>query len=335
MARSSIWPKGWQLRAGHLAAGLCILALAWAAAWGWGAHNRTQAQTRFDELAQHSTRLLIHQIEGYEKAVRSARGVVSAAGEHGIARSTFRRYQESRDMEREFPGARGFGFIRRVPALAESAFVRAARADGWPEFAVRQLTAHDGERYVIQYIEPVQPSRQAVGLDIASEADRKEAAERAMRTGEATLTAPITLVEESGKTEHAFLLLLPVYRPVGAPRTAAERMEATFGWTYMPLVIDEVIARANVREDLIELSLGDIGATGESREFYASPGAAHGEGVAPRPMTRSVAPVFGRQWEIRARARPAFVAQLDQVQPHTVFTQVVAMGVLAACSAGR
>ncbi len=78
----------------------------------------------------------------------------------------FERYARSRDFDREFPGARGFGFIRRVPVQAEDAFLQAARAET-SGFAIRQLAAHDGERFVIRYVEPLARNREAIGLDVA------------------------------------------------------------------------------------------------------------------------------------------------------------------------
>ena len=50
----------------------------------------------------------------YEYGLRGARGVV-AVTQPTSSRALFRRYAEGRDIDREFPGARGFGYIRRVP----------------------------------------------------------------------------------------------------------------------------------------------------------------------------------------------------------------------------
>ncbi len=80
----------------------------------------------------------------YEYAVRGARGAVAAAGEAGITRDSFLRYASTRDIGREFPGARGFGFIRRVPAVDEAAFSAGARRDGALDFRIRQLRRMTG-----------------------------------------------------------------------------------------------------------------------------------------------------------------------------------------------
>ncbi|MEI8635044.1 CHASE domain-containing protein, partial [Vibrio sp. PP-XX7] len=74
----------------------------------------------------------------YQYGLRGARGAVMTAGENGITRDLFNRYSKTRDIDiDEFPGARGFGFIRRVPVDAEMHFVHQARADDWPDFTIR------------------------------------------------------------------------------------------------------------------------------------------------------------------------------------------------------
>ena len=77
----------------------------------------------------------------------------------------------------------------------EAAFLARAKNDDWPDFNIRQLTPHSGEKYVIEYIEPIDRNRAAVGLDIASEAYRKEAADAAAQAKIAT-DAALTATEE-------------------------------------------------------------------------------------------------------------------------------------------
>ena len=48
----------------------------------------------------------------YQYGLRGARGAVIVAGVDDITAEQFKTYSASRDIETEFPGARGFGFIR-------------------------------------------------------------------------------------------------------------------------------------------------------------------------------------------------------------------------------
>ena len=310
-----------------LVASLCgVLALAGAAAW-WQAHrNRTEASERFDALAEHVATEVSTRMQTYEYGLRGARGVeLTAPGQHA-QREAFARYAASRDIKTEFPGARGYGLIRRVPQAHESAFVAAARRDGWPNFSVRQLEPHAGERYVIEFVEPIDNNSQAVGLDVASEANRRQAAEAAMRSGQATLTGPITLVQASGAPARAFMLLLPIYRPGAAVATAAEREAAAIGWSFAPLVIDDVLKGLQHDTRLYALSLRDV-AGADTHTFYATPHSATDATIGLQ-QRRSLA-IFGRTWQAELRATPAFVQSLRQPRPASTALAAATLGAMA------
>ena len=55
----------------------------------------------------------------------NARASGAFYGGAAVTRQQFEAYIESRDSTSEFPGARGFGFIRRVPKADEAAFLAA------------------------------------------------------------------------------------------------------------------------------------------------------------------------------------------------------------------
>ncbi|MGL4995817.1 MAG: CHASE domain-containing protein, partial [Deefgea sp.] len=155
----------------------------------------------------------------------------------------FRTYMATRKLVDEFPGALGFGFIRRVAPHELESFV-AEQQMYRPEFAVKSLGVNTGSHFIIQYIEPLAPNRKAVGLDIASEASRKSAALLAMQTGEMAMTAPIKLVQ-AGKTETGFLILLPYYlRPLEGVEYGSlkDREDLLVGWVYAPVLMSQLVA---------------------------------------------------------------------------------------------
>jgi len=124
--------------------------LAW---WVHGSNQRLYAErlaTLTDEIAQQVER----NFGLYAYGLRGARGAVIAAGGEAVTRQVFASYMDTRDLAREFPGALGFGFIRRIPRDDEARFLARARAEGATDFKVRELAAHAGERFVIQYIYP-------------------------------------------------------------------------------------------------------------------------------------------------------------------------------------
>ncbi|MDR6673675.1 CHASE domain-containing protein [Xanthomonas sp. 1678] len=328
MSKNHWTPAAGPARLARIAA-LAVLVLGLLAAAliarGLQQRNLQQARDRFQELTSHATGELQQRMNVYEHGLRGARGAVIAAGGDRITRERFTRYSDSREYRREFPGVRGFGYIRRVARSEEAAFLQQARADGAPSLQIGQLAPHDGDRFVILYIQPVRVNNPAQGFDIASEPARRAAAIAAARSGKPTLTTPIRLVQSPGVGNSGFLLLLPIYREDLPLQTPEQRWQATTGWAYAPLNIAEVLVSSpNHAHDLL-LTLAD--SENSTQPFYR--GAAAGAPVAGLRAERSL-PVYGRRWLLSAQATPGFVRSLNQTSPLLVGGLVGGISLLLA-----
>ncbi|MBM7455086.1 signal transduction histidine kinase/CHASE1-domain containing sensor protein/DNA-binding response OmpR family regulator [Oceanisphaera litoralis] len=302
----------WSLLA--LVIGLAVSTLL---AWQLHLNNEQRVQKAVAETATETRLAIQNRLKRYEYGLHGARGAVLAAGKHGISRVQFHRYSLTRNIDKEFPGARGFGFIRRVPRFMTETFVELARADGWPDFRIKELAVHEGERYVIQYIEPVKRNIESVGLDIGSEKTRRDAAEAAIRTGEIRLTGPITLVQASGKPLQSFLILMPVYRGGVTPATEAKREQEALGLSYAPLLMEEVLSTLRLDADTVHLELFDVTEPGEKHRFYShAPETDAALGAHPKTLQFEV---NGRRWESRLSVHPAFVEQMNLDSPLAIF----------------
>ncbi len=309
----------------------CLLITA-ASVWWTVLSNDRHARLAVATEAREWTAAVLERIRLYQYGLRGVRGAVLTAGENGITRALFHSYSLTRDPPREFPGARGFGFIRRVAESDEAAFLAKARADGPADFAIRQLTPHDGERFVIQYIEPTNRQTAVIGLDIASEPNRREAALDAMRSGEVRLTAPITLVQESGKPLQSVLMLLPIYRGSVTPDNQPEREIQAFGWSYAPLLIEEVLKGLAVEHEALHLSIRDITTTDDSKPFYSS--AQHSGEEAELFAQQFEHEVFGRRWQLELSAHPQFIEKLRQPSPTLILLLGTLISLVLAALAG-
>ncbi|MBL0917161.1 MAG: PAS-domain containing protein [Hydrogenophaga sp.] len=283
------------------------------AAAGWAHLDwRARVQDRLQADSAEVVSRIEDRLRLYEDGLRSARGAIAAAGGSNVHRRAFEAYVGSRDMVTEFPGARGIGFIRRVPADEVAAFETVARAEGPGDFRVRQLDPHQGERFVIHYIYPAQDNLGATGLDIASEPLRRDTAVNAARLGRAQLTAPITLVQAGGQVRRGLVLMLPVYRadPGIQPET---RWSETIGWTYSPLVIDEMLAQLGPRAHEVAIDLTD---GVDAQPFFERPGSGT---VVDGFLHTVVLPVHGRTWTVRIRATSALIDGVAGAAPLAVF----------------
>ncbi|WP_348734119.1 PAS domain S-box protein [Rheinheimera texasensis] len=244
-------------------------------------------------------------LQRYQYGLRGVRGHVLTAGS-ALSAETFRAYSSSRDIAREFPGAHGFGYIHRVSPAQLPQFLQQARQTGPADFKLTVLAPHPHDHFIIQYIEPLARNQAAVGLDISSESNRYAAAVAAMQSGEARLTAPVTLVQAGGKPLQAFLMLLPVYQGWVTPQSVAQRQQLLQGLSYAPLIAGEVLHDLLVQGEGIGLEMRDV--TGEPGMFFQS-----GSARSPSREQGDVvleSEVFGRRWQWHFHADQQFSQQL-------------------------
>lgn len=263
-----------------------------------------------DKVVNAVMEQVMSRIELYQYGLRGARGTILTAGEHNISREIFFNYSLTRDVDVEFPGARGFGFIRRVAQVDLESFIASAQQDGWPEYAMKQFSSHSNEHFIIEYIEPVERNLQAVGLDIASEENRREAALSSLSSGEVRLTGPITLVQASGKPQQSFLILMPIYRSGKTPETQVERLESGFGWSYAPLLMEDVLSALNIDPQMFHLELTDVTDVSAPVLFYNS-----GEMKDNQYEQITDALVYGREWQSKLSVSSAYIESLRLPDP--------------------
>jgi hypothetical protein len=251
---------------------------------------------------------VIDRITLYQYGLRGLRGSIVSVGADKYRLENMLQYVQSRDINLEFPGARGFGFIRKVKAAELPTFLQQASKDRGKPFVLQQLQPHQNDHFIIQYVEPYLRNKAAVGLDIGSDPSRRQAALQAARNNAPTLTAPITLVQQSEKTGQGFLFLLPVYHGTVSADPSL-RYQQVLGWSYAPLLIDEILRPlADIDPDL-QLRITDLAARAA---FFQLPAATGGSTnvVATKKIT-----LFGRNWQIEATASPHFISSLNLPEP--------------------
>ncbi len=312
-----------------LACGLCLAVVLLAVLAGASQHyvNTKRQQHHFQQVADQVAESLTTRMQAFEHGLRGARGAVISAGPQ-LDRERFLAYSLSREYAREFPGVRGFGYIQRVPPGEEAAFIQRARQDGMPGFDVHAMSPHQGDRFVILYMEPLAGNQSAIGLDIASEAARRNTAVAAARTGHVAITPPVTLVQEEGLVRHGFLLLLPVYAEGAPVGTAEERWSATRGWAYAPLTINAVLEdRLDHKDRPYAISLSDSDEAAGTGPFYVSPDF---EALAATPLTtQHTLHIYGRDWHLHARARADFSKKLGLISPWLTGAITAFLGLLS------
>ena len=269
-------------------------------------YQAERLQARFTSEVDRVVADIERRFQRPQYGLMGARGVYAASG--SVSRREFTRYVESRDLPFEFPGVRGIGFIERLPREGLDAFLERERADEAPDFAVRTSGQAD-DLYVIKFIEPLARNRAARGLDVGAEAVRREAAERAAKTGRPALTGIIQLVQDE-LSRPGFLLFVPVYYPGLPLDTAEQRLAALHGLTYAPIVLQELMEPGLelLLTSGLHLHLSDKPAA-EGGATLFSAGSSHGN---PLLSTERTIMIAGTPLVLGAHSTPALEATANR-----------------------
>ncbi len=207
-------------------------------------------RTRFHQLidgtmAQFNQRAIL-----YEAALRGGVGLFQASTH--VTTSEWRRYVENLDIDRNYPGIFGIGYILVVPHAQLDSFVRRMKSEGNSTFeyhAVNQpgITSPAESKtthFLIAGNEPLSRNAVTIGLDVATESSRYEGALRAASSGRPEVSRPVHLVTDA-KARTGFLLFLPIYRTL-------PNLNLT-GWVFSPIILDEFLG------DSVQTNGGQIG----------------------------------------------------------------------------
>lgn len=338
---STLWPSGGEnKRILHSLPGTALLALFVSifitfAAWKGMVENiYDKNRASFVSLSDELEKALLYRIDSYEKSLLGGAGFF--AGSEEVSRDEWRRYTEWVDIEKNYPGMSGIGYIVPVAKSDLQRYIATQRKDGPVDFDVHPHQDAD-EHFVITYVEPYEKNRQAVGLNIAFEKHRYEAAILARDSGRAAITRRIHLVQDEQKTA-GFLLLYPLYERGASIQTEAERRAAFEGWIYAPFVARKfmdglVSSPAHEAEIYLDVYDGD---TTDPRYLIFSSRGLTSETVQKNEekslfSARKVLDVKQQQWTVVWKSAPLLESRLHNNGPLVIlfggmtFTSLLAM----------
>lgn len=287
---------------------LSISLAATIAAW-WFTQKQVdeKAETRFRLATEQVLALVSERMEKYEDGLW---GGVSTIQTHDgkISHENWRRFATSLEIDKKYPGINGIGVIHYVPPENLSEFLVSQREDR-PDFTIHP--PHDREGYwPITYVEPLNTNGAAIGLDMAHETNRFQAAQKAKDSGQAQITGPIVLVADVGQTP-GFLFYAPYYAG-GVYKTIEERQEHFSGMVYAPFVfhklMEGVLNKAN-RQVRIKVQDGTDILYDEHNDTEQS------VNVNPLFTSRLDLEIYGRTWTFDVWTTKSFQYELTNRQP--------------------
>lgn len=203
-------------------------------------------QAHFMELVNDATDRVAGKTSSYQETLQA--GVALIGASETVERQEWASIARDFRLAERYPGVTGIGVVTLVPLDQMENFVKRVRKRGLPDFKVRPVpdallldVRPEGQAaYVITYCEPMEANAAAIGLDLASEATRKAAADAACDTGRASLTRRIKLTQDT-RARAGALMFAPFYRKGVVIETVEDRRGACLGWVYTPIVIEQML----------------------------------------------------------------------------------------------
>jgi len=297
--------------------------------WTVAANSQEQAlETSLDFRSRESILRIQQRLQVYEQVLRATRGLFAASDD--VTRRDFHGFVDSLNLPQSYPGIQGIGFAAFVPAVQKQAHVAAVRREGFPDYAIKP----PGQREVytsILYLEPFAGSNlRAFGYDMYTDPKRRDAMQRARDTGDAAVSAKVTLVQETGvDIQSGFLMYLPVYRNGKPHETLTERRANLIGWVYAPFRMQDFMVGLNGEQSGdLDIEIFDDNRIAETTRMYDTDTTVDASDTQHRLRRVNRIEAGDRTWTVAVAALPEFENKLRSDRPQIILRTGVGISVL-------
>ncbi|MGQ7959476.1 response regulator [Pseudomonas sp. SP16.1] len=288
-------PKPWLPLTVSLA---LLLGLGALIVWQWQLaqeREREDGEQRFVLEAQDIGQRVLSRMQAYETVLRGISGLMTAS--ERVSPLEWDRALDQLQLQDRYPGIQALAWSRYLSRAQLADYLTDLQADQRLDY--QMFPAGEREHYMlIDYISPLDwRNRRVLGFDMLSEAVRRQAIERAIDSGEATLSAPLVLRQETQvDIQGGVLLYLPVFRPGMPLSTPRERRAALFGMVHGAFrsqdLMEGILGPQSRRFDI---ALQDL----QAPDARLLSGDARQEGWQPRFQRSLELPLYGRTWGLQ------------------------------------
>lgn len=288
-------------------------------------------RNRFEALITDVEGRLERQAESHISLLYGAAAFFDAVPE-SVTKASFREFTTRLGVTGRFKGVRGVGFARQVDQASVESIERLYKEVHGPDFRIRPRT-EGPESFPVILLEPQDARNNAsLGFDMLADPARRDAMERARRTGEPALTGRVEFVREpEEERDPGFLMYLPVHLDRSEPAPAAGAPANTMrGFAYAPFRAGDFFSAAlgDFASDEIAFEIYDESPRPEARLYAALAGA---EAFPARPALQAERGlrIAGRGWVVRYASTPPF----ETGSAGALIPVVVSLGLLLAATA--
>lgn len=275
-------------------------------------HIHERSMLQFSNIAQENEKALLERIHSYAHILLGGAGFYT--GSDFVSRREWKTFSDMVDVRKNFPGMNGIGFIAAVKDEDVPSFLEDIRSDGAPNFTIHPPGKHP-ENFIISYLEPFDLNDKALGLNIAFEQNRYEAATLSRASGKTALTKKIHLVQDKEKTP-GFLLLQPMYKKTGHHEDTNIDQNNFIGWIYAPFVARNFFTNiTNSQDDDINVIVYDGEEKNIDNIIYSENGGEEKKNTAPLFSTEKTIAVYQQKWTVVWESTPHLEREYQSIMP--------------------
>ena len=160
------------------------------------------------------------------------------AGSTYVSQEDWRKYVSGLDLEKSYKGLLGIGYIKDIGDQTHESYIQEMRNNGARHFSIHP-DKRFSDNFIITYIEPSGENSIAIGYNIATEQNRREAAILSRDTGRTVITNPIHLLQVKDNRAN-FLIMYPMYSQKLVDASPQQRRKSFTGWIYAPVIATDI-----------------------------------------------------------------------------------------------
>jgi diguanylate cyclase (GGDEF)-like protein/PAS domain S-box-containing protein len=183
---------------------------------------------------------VVGKVNAYGEMLRATQGLFYVSPD--LSREDFANFYQSLKLEENYHGIQGLGYVAAIAPEYKQAHINAVKQSGLTDYDI--TPKGEREQYSANlYIEPMTSKNiRALGFDMYSDSSRREAMDRAILSGEATLTEKVLLKQDgSASPINGLLMYLPVFIDPSEAEVPVELRTLPSGWVYAVFRIDDVL----------------------------------------------------------------------------------------------
>jgi CHASE1-domain containing sensor protein len=277
--------------------------------------SQEAARIKFAATADDALNRIESRVDLHLSLLRSTQALFDARNGH-IGQSEFRAFFDALDVDGNFAGLRGIGFLKLVRAGDEAAAERDIARDQGIERAIYPASSLAWRTPVVLFEPLDDATRSAIGFDMMSDPVRRAAIEKAMLDDEQHASGRLLLGKETGagQTYPGFLVFVRL-NVATAPEGIDTATSATSGFLYAAFRARELFEAAMRRAPLLPVNIEVYDGIAESDNLLFRSETPPATGLGDKLLATRKVTVAGRDWTILFRPTSAFQPPSSRAVP--------------------